>query len=299
MLNWISQHWHTFWQTLGRLARAPISTLLAILVMGTTLCLPAGLYLMLHSLNRLQGVIHENPQVTIFMKILSNSSDIQQVNGLLNQDPKVKDYKFIPKNEALKSLAQRSGITDLLAGLPSNPLPDAFVVRLKNSTPENIAYFKNSVMNWPSVDSVQYDAIWAQRLAALISLGRNFIILISVLLAFTVSVIIGNTIRLQIASRQAEIEVSILIGATRRFIRRPFLYFGALQGLASGLIAWGILELCLMAINVKISAFSNLYGSIFILHSFSPSAIAVLLASSSVAGWLGAIFGTSYAIKNI
>lgn len=233
------------------------------------------------------------------MKILSNSSDIQQVNGLLNQDTEVKDYKFIPKNEALKSLAQRSGITDLLAGLPSNPLPDAFVVRLKNSTPENIAYFKNSVLNWPSVDSVQYDAIWAQRLAALISLGRNFIILISVLLAFTVSVIIGNTIRLQIASRQAEIEVSILIGATRRFIRRPFLYFGALQGLASGLIAWGILQLCLMAINVKISAFSNLYGSIFILHSFSPSAIAVLLAGSSVAGWLGAIFGTSYAIKNI
>ena len=62
-------------------------------------------------------------------------------------------------------------------------------------------------------------------------------LLLGLLLATAVVFVTGNTIRLQILTQKDEIEVSQLIGAPRRFIRRPFLYFGAIQGLLAGLVA--------------------------------------------------------------
>ncbi|MBU6459309.1 MAG: permease-like cell division protein FtsX [Proteobacteria bacterium] len=298
MANWILQHWFTFWQAFGKLFKTPLSSFLTILAMGASLCLPAGLYLILQSLGSLQGVVHTNPQISIFMNPQASSSDIGQVNQLLSQNTEIKQYRFIPKSEAIQSLAKSSGISNLLAGLPSNPLPDAFVVYLKNSSPENMAQFKKLAKSWASVDSVRFDATWVRRLHALLMLGQNFFVLISSLLGLTVAVVIGNTIRLQIATRHDEIEISLLIGATRRFIRRPFLYFGLIQGLLAGLAAWGMLSICLLIANTDIAAFSSTYGSTFSIHNLPSVAVGTLLICSSFFGWLGALIGSSSAIKN-
>ena len=88
---------------------------------------------------------------------------------------------------------------------------------------------------------MQVDSAWARRLGALAGTARLAIALLAALLAFGLVAITFNTIRLQILTQRAEIEISKLIGATDAFIRRPFFYLGALQGLAGGLVALGIL----------------------------------------------------------
>src|SRR3989304_9186568 len=110
---------------------------------------------------------------------------------------------------------------------------------------------------------VQADSAWARRLGALAGTARLAIALVAALLAFGLVAITFNTIRLQILTQRAEIEVSRLIGATDAFIRRPLYYLGLLQGLAGGLIALAILRIGLAALNVGVADFSATYGSSF------------------------------------
>src|SRR3989337_796947 len=91
--------------------------------------------------------------------------------------------------------------------------------------------------------------------------GRGAIGLLAALLAVGLIAVTFNTIRLQILTQRAEIEVSRLIGATDAFIRRPFFYLGALQGLAGGLVALVILRASLAALNAGVSELAASYGS--------------------------------------
>jgi len=143
------------------------------------------------------------------------------------------------------------------------------------------------------VAHVQVDSAWARRLGALAGTARLAIALLAALLAFGLVAITFNTIRLQILTQRAEIEISKLIGATDAFIRRPFYYLGALQGLAGGLLALAILWGSLAALNVGVSELAASYGSGFRLAFLAPGdALAVALFSTAL-GWFGAYLSVS------
>ena len=113
------------------------------------------------------------------------------------------------------------------------------------------------------------------------------------MLAFGLVAITFNTIRLQILTQRAEIEIAKLIGATDAFIRRPFLYLGALQGLTGGLVALVILWGSFSALNVGVAELAASYGSGFRLTPLSTGdALAVVLFSSGL-GWFGALLSVS------
>jgi cell division transport system permease protein len=96
-----------------------------------------------------------------------------------------------------------------------------------------------------------------------------------------------NTIRLQILTRREEIEVSKLIGATDPFIRRPFLYYGTLQGLAGGVAAWGIIWAGVRLLNGALSELAQLYAARIELQHLDPSDSLSLFAFSAALGWFG------------
>ena len=90
---------------------------------------------------------------------------------------------------------------------------------------------------------------------ALLQLGWSIVLMIVAISSIAIIAVMFNTIRLQIATKRDEIEISKLIGATDPFIRRPFLYFGALQGLTAGVIAWSIVFLLIHLINEQLIVF--------------------------------------------
>jgi cell division transport system permease protein len=100
--------------------------------------------------------------------------------------------------------------------------------------------------------------------------------------------VIGNTIRLEIAGRRAEIEVIKLVGGSNSFVRRPFLYTGMLYGLGGALLAWGILALALALLGESVANLARLYGSRFELMGPTPADIGTLLGAGAALGWLGA-----------
>jgi len=137
------------------------------------------------------------------------------------------------------------------------------------------------------------DAEWARRLDAVLNVARMLVTLLAVLLAVALVAVTFNTIRLQILTRRDEIEVSKLIGATNPFIRRPFLYFGALQGLAGGFAAWLIVAIAILVLNVQLADLSGLYGTLFKLELPDGGYTLVLFVFSAALGWLGAWLSVS------
>jgi cell division transport system permease protein len=143
------------------------------------------------------------------------------------------------------------------------------------------------------VAHVQLDSDWARKLDAVLRIGRTLAGLLGGLLAAGLVAVTFNTIRLQILTRREEIEVAKLIGATNAFVRRPFLFFGALQGLAGGLAAWAVVAGGLWLVGRELAGLSALYGAEMQLRSVSPSEGLVLLGGAAALGWIGAWLSVS------
>jgi cell division transport system permease protein len=197
----------------------------------------------------------------------------------------------------LEQLRQDSGLGDVIGGLDHNPLPDTFIVYPRQRDAKQLETLRDEFRRWPKLAHVQLDSEWARRLEALLDFSRMLLLLLATLLAIALVAITFNTIRLQILTRREEIEVSQLIGATPGFIRRPFLYFGSLQGLLGGLTAWGIIATSTHLLNSSLADLSRLYASGFSLLPLTMADSLALLGFAAFLGWFGAWLSVSQHLR--
>jgi cell division transport system permease protein len=149
------------------------------------------------------------------------------------------------------------------------------------------------------VAETHLDSQWADRLQAALAIGRTGVWLLAGLFAIALIAISGNAIRAQVLSRRDEILVSRLIGATSRYIRRPFLYLGALQGLLGGLAAGGVLAVAGWMLRAPVAHLASLYGSTFELLPPTGIEIALVLGLTTLFGWLGAWLSVTRALHQV
>jgi cell division transport system permease protein len=288
MSAWLSHHLYAFALAFKRLGGAPIGSLLSIGVIGIAFSLPAGVYVMLENLQAFSERFSGTPQLSLFLKLEANKADVAEVESRLKQSPDVASFRFVSRDQALEQFKQGSELADVLEGLVRNPLPDAFVIVAKTSSPEALDALRAELGKFPQIEHVQVDSAWARRLDALLKLGRLAVWMLAALLSFSVMAVAFNTIRLQILTMRDEIEVAKLIGATNRFIRRPFLYFGALQGMVGGAVAWLIISLAIHLIDEQLEQLMGLYEINFRLYHLSLEDSLSLLLFSAGLGWAGA-----------
>jgi cell division transport system permease protein len=149
------------------------------------------------------------------------------------------------------------------------------------------------------VQTVQIDSDWVKRLAALLDIMRRIVLLTGGLLGLGVVLVVGNTIRLDILNRRAEIEVMKLVGATDGFARRPFLYSGVWYGLGGGLLALLLVAAAVALLTHPVEHLAGLYGSQFRLKGLGFGSGATILAASVALGWLGSWLAATRHIKHI
>jgi cell division transport system permease protein len=287
MRAWLWHHLDAFRMTAARFARTPVATLLSIGVLGIALSLPTGLYVALVNLQSFAHSLVSDPQLSVFLALDASRAEADRVASRLRQHPGVREARFVPRDQALKELRASTGLADVVDSLPQNPLPDAFIVLPRDARPQALETLRDEVKRWPQVTHVQLDTAWARRLEAGLRLARLAAGLLATLLAFALVAVTFNTIRLQILTRREEIEVSKLIGATDPFIRRPFLYYGTLQGLAGGVAAWGIVWTGVWLLNGALSELAQLYAARIELQHLDPGDSLSLLAFSAALGWFG------------
>lgn len=293
MRTWLRQHRQALAAAFGKIAAQRAAAALNALVIGIALSLPAGGYALLSSLRAAGAGTTLEPQLSAFLRPEAKRAEAEALLARLKGDARLREVRFVPREQALKELQATEGLADVVAALNRNPLPDAFVLRPRAAEPEALEQLARELRALPAVGHVQVDSAWARRLGALVGTARLAIALLAALLAFGLVAITFNTIRLQVLTQRAEIEISRLIGATDAFIRRPFFYLGALQGLAGGALALAILAGSLSALNVGVAELAASYGSAFRLAFLSPGdALTVVLFSAGL-GWFGAYLSVS------
>jgi cell division transport system permease protein len=299
MSVWLSHHFHALAAAIKRLTRTPTGSLLSIAVIGIAFSLPAGIYVLLENLQSLSGQFSGAPQLSLFLKLDADSDAVAEIESRLKQHPDVGRFTFIPKGAALEQLKQSNDWGDVMDGLERNPLPDAFVLSTRNISPERLEALRTELVKLPQVEHAQLDSAWAKRLDALLKLGRAGVLMLAALLSFSLVAVAFNTIRLQIMTMRDEIEVSKLIGATRGFIRRPFLYFGAIQGAVGGAAAWLIISWGIHMADEQLKHLMNLYEVNFRLYHLSLEDSLSLLLLSALLGWIGAWLSVTYQLGRI
>ena len=292
---WLQRHAQVALSSLGRLVRLPLSTLMTSAVIGIALALPMGLHLLLNNLQQVTGGWETGATISLFLKQEISDHQADELAEKLRAHQRIEEIQMISKASALEEFRRLSGFGEALQALDSNPLPALLVIQPKSafSTPESAQDLVRQLEMLPEADIVQLDLQWVRRLQAITRIAQRGVLVLGSLLGLAVLLIIGNTIRLEIQNRHAEIEITKLIGATNAFIRRPFLYTGIWYGLFGGVIAWLMVVFSLGLISGPVANLASLYQSAFDLSSLDLGNVSMLLLGSAGLGLCGSWIAVS------
>ena len=227
------------------------------------------------------------PEVPVFLRgpaPAGAAADIaKRIQGEYASD--VRAVRVVGRDDALADLRANPAWQQALAVLPGNPLPDAVVVTLADG--EDLAGRADKLARawkqWDQVDLVQLDSAWVQRLEAILRFARIGLGFLAACVAVVVLATVFNTVRMQALSQREEIAVARLVGATESFVRRPFLYLGALSGALASLLAIGVAAVALSPLNNALLGLARSYGAEFALHlPGAPVLLAAIVASAAL-----------------
>ncbi|MCO7544979.1 permease-like cell division protein FtsX [Stutzerimonas nitrititolerans] len=285
---WLESHRASLVDSVGRLVKQPIGSFFTCLVMAVALSLPMGLALLLDNVERLGGSWQRAAQISLYLQLETDAAAGQALREQILEMPDVADAEWISREQALEEFQQLSGLGEALRELPDNPLPGVVVVTPNEVDKAKLEALRQRLAELPGVEQAQLDLLWVERLAAILKLGDRFVFGLTLLLIATLLLVIGNTIRLHIENRRTEIEVVKLVGGTDGYVRRPFLYMGALYGLGAGLIAWLLLAYGLGWLNEAVIDLAGLYGSDFGLTGVPTEDGFSLVLGALLLGYIGA-----------
>jgi cell division transport system permease protein len=207
--------------------------------------------------------------------------------------------RFIPRGEALALLkAQMRRQASLFDHLAENPLPDAFEIRLLPTDEgwERIERIAAGIGALTDVDDVEYGQQWVATFRGIVDLLRLASIVTAGLFLLASIAIVANTIRLVIYSRQQEVDIMRLVGASEGFIMAPFYIEALIQGLAGAAIGLGMLfaVFSLLAASTEQSAVAGLFEIRFL----PADMITAIVAASMIVGWLGCHVSLRHSLRS-
>ncbi len=296
-----ARHAQAFLGALGRLARNPLASILTLLVIGLALALPTALRIFVSNAQVATGSFANAIDLSVYLKTDVPLVKAQQLAHSARERSEVAEVTLIPADKALEEFRSYSGFGAALEALKDNPLPHVLHIRprVTAESAATLEALKQYLVAWPEVDTVQIDSEWVNRFNAILEVLQRLLAMAAILLGLGVLAVIGNTIRLEILNRRAEIEVTKLVGGSNTFVRRPFLYTGVLYGLGGALLAWAIVEAVVLVLGQSVATLSQLYGSQFTLAGPSPQDAAILLGTGAVLGWLGAWISAARHLRSI
>ena len=219
----------------------------------------------------IENYFKENVTVSIYLKNSSRDSDIKQINKFLNLNENVKSIDFISKEDAAELFTNEIG-EEFVGFLGYNPLLDLISVRLFGDKIDiyNIEEFIESLDNFEFIEEIEYDKPLVESLVNNFKKIGVLIIITSVLFFITSFILINNSIKISIYSKRDIIKTMQLVGATKSFIRRPFIASYVRIGFYSSIVSLILLFTSLFQASFEldeIDFFSNI-NDIIILVSF-------------------------------
>lgn len=300
MNTWLLRHLQVLLATLGQMSRTPVTTVLSLLVIAIALALPTGLHVLTDSLEALTRGWDRGGQISLYIKRDLNDAALRKLAERVRSESDVAVVEVISREQALAEFKRHSGMGPALEALAANPLPAVLVVHpAPGLAASTIELLRSRLARVPGVELAELDLAWLQRAQALVRLAEEAVLYLAALFAVAVALIIGNITRLGVLSRQSEIEITLLVGGTPTFVRRPFLYQGALQGLIGAALALGLVEGGVLILDQTAQELARLYQSSFHLTGLDGPAALAVLGGGGLLGWLGARLAVTLQMRRL
>lgn len=246
--------------SLGKIYKAPTTTIMTVTVIGITLSLPGGFYLFLKNIDAISGDFRSSSQISLYLELDTSDKQARGLERHIAGMDHVASTRFISREQSLEDFRRDSGFGKSIDTLSSNPLPHTIIVEPGEAADTFIVRnLLNRLQAMPEVEIAKLDTEWLERLYTIIEIAKRSVAIVTILFACAVLLIIGNTIRLDIENRREEIEVTKLIGASNAFVRRPFLWTGFWYGLLGGAFALLLVQYGLYLLREPVSRLAGLY----------------------------------------
>ena len=254
-------------------ARLRSSYITLVISVSLVLFLLGVLGLLLINAKELSDYFRESLSFSVMLDDDAKEADIRMLQKDLDAKAYVKLTEYISKNEAAEKMKEELG-EDFINFLGDNPLPPSIDVYLyaDYTKPDSVVKIEKYVLEYPFVKEVYYQESLLFLINENVRKISLFLLVISSFLFLIAVTIINNTIRLSIYSKRFLIRTMQLIGATRVFIRKPFLLKGAFQGLIAALISMALLMGMLYLVEKEF----------FLLFTFKSTNLLILLAISLI-----------------
>lgn len=286
--GYIAHHRRTARESLLGLLKVWPASLMTWLAIGIALALPTILYVLLANISALSGDWDGQPRISVYLQGSLSEADGRAFSRTLETDRDIATLEYISAEQALTEFTARSGFSDVLNTLERNPLPALIAVEPSARQPASLKLLVSRLEAASEVDTVSFDLAWLERLFALLALAERFVTALGGFLSLGVLLVIGNTIRLAIENRRAEIEIVKLVGGTDGFVRRPFLYLGWWYGLGGALAAWLLVQFSLLFLSGPAGTLLASYQGNFRIEGLGFGESLLLLLIGAGLGVIGA-----------
>jgi len=268
--------------------------LLSLVTIAASLLFTTVTVLSVYTLDSATKNLPEKFSVMLYLSDMTSQQERDNIISFAQKDRAVEKAVFIPKDQALKEL--KSTLKDsafILEGLGENPLPDSIEIKFKSDAvgPESVQRLTNSMKDIKGVQEIEYgeqflSAVHSLR-TGLKTVGMTIVIIMSIGMLF----VCYSTVKILFYRKEREIETYKLLGATKGFIRTPFLIEGAVIGFAGGLLSLaGILSLYYVLILRLSSTFPLLKLIVFPIDlSFAIPLSGLLIGMAGAAIAIGRI----------
>ena len=241
----------------SRLRSARLSSIIS---MSMVLLLVGFASMLLLNATRVSDYFKENMQISVLMETEASDEQAASLASELDSLRFVKGTEVITKARGAAEMESLLG-EDFQSVFETSPVPASIALTLKADyvSVDSLAVVKAALEKYPTVDEVDYQRSLVSALNANIQKIGLFLGVFVALLLFISFVLIGNTVRLSVFSRRFTIHTMKQVGATRAFIRAPFLWRAALQGLLAALLACAMLVSLLYLLRGEISQLFEIF----------------------------------------
>lgn len=290
LYNWTGYHRQAAKESMQDVYQHPIASMTTLLVLAITLTFPSLFWVAYDNAKTVSAQWKPQKQLHVYFQPALKEAEVNTLHMDIHNLPRVASSDFISAQEGLARLKKQKDIAPILNDLEDNPLPAATIVypKVKHQTTGEMLSLQVELENMNGVDQVVNDSAWLLKLHAILTFFKRIVYVIVALLSIAVILIIANTLRLSMQNKYEQISVLKLIGASDAYILRPFIYLGIFYGLGAGCIALLITASCLHFIGLGLNPILSQYTLQWSIHFLSLKEILIILASSTLLGWLAA-----------
>ncbi len=219
--------------------QASTTSLLAVLTIAVVLVLIGSAWLLVANMASLLDEFGGELKLTAYLDGDLSEDRQRELAARVEKEAGVLEVELVTRDEALVRFERIAGSAELLEGLAENPLPPSLELTLAPDarTREAIEALEVSIAAMPGVGELAHGQDWIEGYGRAIALVRGLAIGLGVVLGLAALLIVANTIRLAVYARRDELDILALVGASRTFVRVPFLLEGTIQGLFGGFLA--------------------------------------------------------------